>query len=144
MQPSSDRWYCETQPLRLAYIPIILGSYSPSAFSIPFHRFFDSVVSILEKVMLPCEIEPEVKERLFIKIDALTWLTAIQKVQEIKHCIKRFLQIIKNDPSENCTEVFELFCKNTEGKFQNLWDEFIVCVRFLDVIDSDVDKKILK
>ena len=34
--PSSDRWYCETQTIELAYIPVISGGYSPTAFSLSF------------------------------------------------------------------------------------------------------------
>ena len=142
--PSSDRWYCETQPIELAYIPVISGSYSPTAFSIPFYRLFDSIVSDFEKTMLPCEIEPEVKEKFFTKTDVLTWIAAMQKVQEIKLYIKRFQQIIQIEPSENCIGVLALFCKKTEAKIQNLWAEFTVCESIVDELITDADQQILE
>ena len=85
--PSSDRWYCETQPIELAYIPVISGSYLPTAFSIPFYKLFGADVSTLVKPMIPCEIAPEVKEKFFKNSNLFTWITAIQKVQEIKRYI---------------------------------------------------------
>ena len=142
--PSSDRWYCETQPIELAYIPVISGSYSPTAFSIPFYRLFDSDVSALEKTMLPCEIEPEVKEKFFTKTDVLTWIAAMQKIQEIKLYIKQFQQIIQIEPSENCIGALALFCKKTEEKLQNLWAEFTVCESIVDELITDADKQILE
>lgn len=142
--PSSDRWYCETQPIKLAYIPVIFGSYSPTAFSIPFYKLFDSDVLAFEKTMLPCEIKPEVKEKIFTKANVLTWIAAIKKVQEIKLYIKRFQQIIQIQPSKNCIGTFELFCKKTEEKIQSLWDQFIVCERIVDELSTDTDKQILE
>ena len=142
--PSSDRWYCETQPIELAYIPVISGSYSPTAFSIPFYRLFDSDVSDFEKMIVPCEIEPEVKEKLFTKTDVLTWIAAMQKVQEINLYIKRFQQIIQIEPSENCTGVLALFCEKTEEKIQNLWAEFTVCESIVDKLITDADNQILE
>ena len=142
--PSSDRWYCETQPLELAYIPVISGSYSPTAFSIPFYRLFDFDSAVLGKTMLPCEIEPEVREKFFTKADVLTWIDAIQKIQQIKVYMKRFQQIIQIEPSENCISVFELFCKKTEEKIQDLWAEFTVCEGIVNELTTDADKQILE
>ena len=140
--PSSDRWYCEIQPIELAYIPAISGSYSPTAFSIPFYRLFDSDISALEKTIFPCEIEPEVKEKFFAKTDVLTWIAAMQKIQEIKLYIKRFQQIIQIEPSKNCISIFELFCKKTEEKIQSLWVEFTMCENIVDELSTDTDKQI--
>lgn len=137
--PSSDRWYCETQPIELAYVPVIFGSYSPTAFSIPFYRLFDSDVSWLKKTILPCEIEHEFKEKSVTNADVLTWISAMQKLQEIKLYIKRFQQIVQIEPSENCIDVLALFGKKTEEKIQNLWVEFTECESIIDklIIDSD-------
>ncbi|MFR8710953.1 MAG: hypothetical protein ACLVEN_01810 [Anaerotignum lactatifermentans] len=140
--PSSDRWYCETQPKELAYIPVIVGSYSPMAFSIPFYRLFDSDVADFQQTILPCEIEPEVKKDLFTKVDVLIWIAAMQKVQEIKLWLKRFQQIILIEPSENCIGTFELFCKKTEEKIQSLWSEFAVCERIVDELIIDTNEQI--
>ena len=141
--PSSDRWYCETQTIELAYIPVISRGYSPTAFSIPFYKLFDSDISTFGKTMLPCEIESEVQKKLFNKIDALTWISAIQKVQMIKVYLKRLHQIAQVEPSENCIRIFELFCKKTEEEIQNLWTEFIQCARIVDEFITN-DDEILK
>ena len=141
--PSSDRWYCETQTIELAYIPVISGGYSPTAFSIPFYKLFDSDISTCGKTMLPCEMESEVQKKLFNKTDVLTWISAIQKVQMIKVYLKRLHQIVQVEPSENCIRIFELFCKKTEEEIQNLWIEFTQCARIVDELITD-DDEILK
>lgn len=141
--PSSDRWYCETQTIELAYIPVISGGYSPTAFSIPFYKLFDSDISTFGKTMLPCEMESEVQKKLFNKTDVLTWISAIQKVQMIKVYLKRLHQIVQVEPSENCIRIFELFCKKTEEEIQNLWIEFTQCARIVDELITD-DDEILK
>lgn len=130
---SSDRWYCETQPIELAYIPIIFGSYSPIAFSIPFYKLFDSEASSIAKTMLPCEIEADVKDKLFNSAEIVVWITAMQKIQEIKLHLKRFSQIVQIGPDEKCIPVFELIKENTKNKTSELWKEFVLC-------QSDVDK----
>lgn len=142
--PSSDRWYCETQPIELAYIPVISGAYSPTAFSIPFYKLFDSDASVLEKTMLPCEIESGVKEGFFTKTDVLTWIAAMQKVQEIKLYLKRFQQIVQIEPSENCIRISELFLIKTEKQIQALWGEFAVCESIVDQLIADADGHILE
>ena len=142
--PSSNRWYCETQTIKLAYIPVISGGYLPTAFSIPFYKLFDSDVSIFEETMLPCEIEPEVKKRLFNKEDALVWISAIQQIQTIKLYLKRLQQIVQTEPSKNCICIFELFCKKTEKNIQNLWSKFTMCERIVDELITDADDQSLK
>ena len=141
--PSSDRWYCETQTIELAYIPVISGGYSPTAFSIPFYKLFDSDISTCGKTMLPCEMESEVQKKLFNKTDVLTWISAIQKVQMIKVYLKRLHQIVQVEPSENCIRIFELFCKKTEEEIQSLWIEFTKCARIVDELITD-DDEVLK
>ena len=140
--PSSDRWYCETQPIELAYIPIISGSYLSTALSIPFYKLFDSDISVLEKTMLPCEIEPEVKEKLFTKADVLTWISAMEKIQEIKRSLKRFEQVIQIEPSENCIHTAEVFTEKTEKQVQTLWSGFSACENIVKCLAETTDQQI--
>ena len=56
--PSSDRWYMETQPLELAYVPVFSGVFSPVVYSIPFYKLLDTEESKIAKPIYPCEIEP--------------------------------------------------------------------------------------
>lgn len=140
--PSSDRWYCETQPIELAYIPIISGSYLSTALSIPFYKLFDSDISVLEKTMLPCEIEPEVKEKFFTKADVLTWISAMEKIQEIKRSLKRFEQVIQIEPSENCIHTAEVFTEKTEKQVQTLWSGFSACENIVKCLAETTDQQI--
>ena len=55
--PSSDRWYLETQPLELAYVPIFSGIFFSVVCSIPFHKLLDTEESNIAKPIYPCEIE---------------------------------------------------------------------------------------
>lgn len=138
---SSDRWYCETQAIKLAYIPIISGVHSPTAFSIPFYKLFDTEVSNIAKTLLPCEIEAAAKDNLFDSAEKTIWITAMQKIQEIKLYLKRFSQIVQIVPDENCIQVFESFAENTESKIQELWNEFAICEDLVDQLMTNVDQK---
>lgn len=80
--------------------------------------------------MFPCEIELEVKEKIFTKVNVLTWITAMQKIQEIKIYLKRFQQIIQIEPSKSCTDTFELFCKKHKRKLK-IYGPNSLCVRAL-------------
>ncbi|MBR3801882.1 MAG: hypothetical protein IKK37_00360 [Clostridia bacterium] len=136
---SSDRWYCETQSNELAYIPIISGAYSPTAFSIPFYKLLDTDASRISKPLLPCEIEASVKNELFDYAEIDIWITAMQKIQEIKLLLKRFNQIIQVEMDENCINVFELFAKDLTRKIQILWQEFAVCEELVDQLIINTD-----
>ena len=136
---SSDRWYCETQTIKLAYIPIISGAYSPTAFSIPFYKLFDTEASSIAKAMLPCEIEADAKDKLFDSTEIIIWITAMQKIQEIKLHLKRFSQVVQIESDKDCMHVFESFAEKTKSQFQALWGEFIVCKELVDELIVDAD-----
>ena len=136
---SSDRWYCETQTIKLAYIPIISGAYSPTAFSIPFYKLFDAEASSRAKAMLPCEIEADAKDKLFDSTEIIIWITAMQKIQEIKLHLKRFSQVVQIESDKDCMHVFESFAEKTKSQFQALWGEFIVCKELVDELIVDAD-----
>ena len=137
VQESSDRWYCEMQPVKLAYIPIISGAYLPTAFSIPFYKVFDMEASSIAKTMFPYEIEADVKNKLFDSTEVAIWITAMKKIQEIKLHLKRFDQILQIQPDENCIQIFESFAEKTKLKFQALWSEFVVCKDLVDKLIED-------
>lgn len=134
---SSDRWYCETQTIKLAYIPIISGAYSPTAFSIPFYKLFDTEASSIAKSMLPCEIEAEAKDKLFDSTEIAIWITAMQKIQEIKLHLKRFGQMIQVEPDKDCIRIFESFVEKTVVQIQTLWVDFIACKVLVDELMVD-------
>lgn len=139
MLPSSDRWYCEIQPVELAYIPIILGTYSPTAFSIPFYKLFDSDVSGIAKTMLPCEIESEVKDKLFVGTEISIWITAMQRIQELKLYLKRFHEVIQTETNEKCLRVSELFVEKTKKQIQELWGQFVACKKLVVQLIAEAD-----
>ena len=127
VKESSDRWYCETQAVKLAYIAVISGAYSPTAFSIPFYKLFDTNPSDIAKTMFPCEIEADVKDKLFNGTKISIWITAMKKIQEIKLYLKRFNQILQIGTDEECAEVFDRYVENTQDKVQELWSQFSMC-----------------
>lgn len=124
---SSDRWYCETQPMKLAYIPIIAGACSSGAFSIPLYILLDTAPSHIAKSMLPYEIETSVREKLFVGTEIGIWITALQKVQEIKLYLKRFSQILRVAPGEKCIQILNVFAEETKSTIKNLWDDLSTC-----------------
>ncbi len=138
---SSDKWYCETQNAELAYIPIIAGACAPTAFLIPFYKLFDTEKSEIAKTMLPCEIEANIKDKLFGISEISVWITAMQKIQEIKLYLKRFGQVIKTEPNEECAHILELFVGKTETKIQVLWNEFLACQNIVNKLIVDAEGK---
>lgn len=129
---SSDRWYFETQNVEFAYIPVISGACSPTAFLIPFYKLFDTEESNIAKTMLPCEIEASIMDEIFGNSEIFIWTTAMQKIQEIKLYIKRYNQVIKIEPNEECMHTLESFIEKTETKIQVLWNEFLACQNIVD------------
>lgn len=141
---SSDRWYCETQEAKLAYIPVISGMCLPAAFLIPFYILFDKEASNIAKTMLPCEIEADVKDRLFGNTDISIWATAMQKIQEIRFHLKRFNQIVQIKPDGDCIQVFESFAEQTETKIQKLWKDFASCEGLVNQLMTNTDEQIVE
>jgi len=141
---SSDRWYCETQGVNLAYIPIISGMYIPVAFSIPFYKLFDKEVSNIAKTMLPCEIEADFKDKLFGNTDRSIWTMVMEKIQEIRFYLKRFNQVVQIKPDGNCIKVFESFKEQTKVKIQELWKDFALCESLVNKSILNTDEQIIK
>ena len=136
---SSDRWYCETQNAKLAYIPVIAGVCAPTAFLIPFYKLFDTEKSKIAEAMFPCEIEANIKDKLFDNFEISVWITAMHKIQEIKLYLKRFGQIIKTEPNKECAHILELFVEKTATNIQLLWNEFLACQNIVDELIIDAE-----
>lgn len=141
---SSDRWFCETQTIELAYIPIISGAYSPTAFSIPFYKLLDTDASRIAKPMLPYEIEADVKNKLFESSEITVWTTSMQKIQEIKLHLKRFLQVVQIEPDKDCINILNSFVKQTELKVQALWSGFLDCKGLTNKLRKVDDEQVLE
>lgn len=75
---SSDRWYLETQPLELAFLPMFLGLCFPAAYSIPVYKLLDCKEEKVATSMIPCEIEPEVVDRVEGSLEHIDWDTMYQ------------------------------------------------------------------
>lgn len=93
--PSSDRWYLETQPMELAYLPLISGSCFPTAFSIPFYKLLDVEESKISTPMFPCEIAKELEVK-FKASDVLDeWNVLMQKISLLQIHLKRYAQVLQ-------------------------------------------------
>ena len=93
--------------------------------------------------MLPCEIEADAKDMLFDSTEIIIWITAMQKIQEIKLHLKRFGQIVHVETDEDCTHIFESFAESTKSKIQELWEEFAACEYLVDQLIKNTNGQIL-
>lgn len=139
VQVSSDRWYCEMQSIEFAYIPIILGAYPLTAFKIPFYKLFDTAESQISQTLLPCEIEDEVKEKIFKSVEVTIWMSAMQKIQEIKLYLKRYNQVIQCEPDLDCMCTVDSFITHTTDKIKKLWNEFTTIEELIGHITITAD-----
>ena len=78
-----------------------------------------------------------IKDKLFYISEISVWISAMQKIQEIKLHLKRFGQVIKTEPNEECAHILEFFIEKTETKIQVLWNEFLACQSIVDKLIVD-------
>ena len=124
--PSSDRWYSETQPLELAYVPAFYGIYFPVAYSIPFYKIFDMDVSRIATSMLPCEIEPTLAEKITAGRIQGQWISAMRKLGEIKLYLQRYQQIFQVPVDKKCYCSLTAFIESLVIQINMLWEEFSI------------------
>lgn len=135
--PSSDRWYCETQSLQLAYVPVFSGVYSFVAYSIPFYKLFDTEQSDIAKAMFPCEMEPMfVKEINFSKM-LNRWIGSMRKLGEIMLYIQKYQQVLQVKVDKKCLCSIRSFTELLIKQIDLLWQDFILVK---DLVKSIIGK----
>ena len=122
---SSDRWYLETQPLELAYVPVFSGVFSLVAYSIPFYKLLDVEESNIARLMYPCEIEPALIEKINAGKTLNTWVNSIRKLSELKLYIQRYQQVMQVSIDEKCLCSLTSFIELLIEQINSLWKDFL-------------------
>lgn len=133
---TSNRWYCETQPLEIALIPSFDDSLMPIAFQIPFYRIFDQHEQKSDQPLLPCDIEESVFDSLWPNQFEKIWNTCFTNICEIKTILEMFKQTIEAQTSSNCDPGFETYVEYICGRVHELWNEITPCSRIIEMIKN--------
>lgn len=139
--PSSDRWYMETQPLELAYVPVFSGVFSPVVYSIPFYKLLDTEESKIAKPMYPCEIEPALNEKINATTILKLWVDAIRKVGEMKLHFQRYQQIIQVHADDNCQCSIAAYIESLISQIKALWSDFLLIEDIVNKLIEDADEQ---
>lgn len=139
--PSSDRWYMETQPLELAYVPVFSGVFSPVVYSIPFYKLLDTEESKIAKPIYPCEIEPALNEKINATTILKLWVDAIRKVGEMKLHFQRYQQIIQVHADDNCQCSIAAYIESLISQIKALWSDFLLIEDVVNKLIEDADEQ---
>ena len=139
--PSSDRWYMETQPLELAYVPVFSGVFSPVVYSIPFYKLLDTEESKIAKPMYPCEIEPALNEKINATTILKLWVDAMRKVGEMKLHFQRYQQIIQVHADDNCQCSIAAYTELLISQIKALWSDFLLIEDIVNKLIEDADEQ---
>lgn len=134
INPSSDRWYVETQSKKLAYVPAIDGVCFPVAYSLPFYKLFDTEEDRIANPMLPCEIDSVLNEQIVCGNIQATWVEAIRKINEIKIYLVQYHQVLQVPMDERCVDTRMLFYENLIEQVKALWEEFEFCRELVNAL----------
>ena len=139
--PSSDRWYLETQSLELAYVPVFSGVFSPVVYSIPFYKLLDTEESRIAKPMYPCEMEPELIEKMNATKSLNLWVETMKKLGEIKLYLQRYQQIIQVPVDDNCLCSITSYTDLLITQINSLWNDFISVEDIVNELIENADEK---
>ncbi len=138
---SSDRWYAETQPLELAYVPTISGVYSPVAYSISFSKLLDAEETCIANPMFPCEIESVLQKEIISGVVQDTWIDAIKKTGEMKLYLQRYSQVLQVPVSEKCINSFNSFLESLIKQMRMLWGEITLVEELVNELIKEADEQ---
>lgn len=134
---NSDRWYVETQPLELAYVPVIRGVYFPVSYTIPFYKVFDTEKEQIAKPMFPCENETALAERMDSEGTEKRWMNGIKKLSEMRVYLQRYWQVMQEEVDEKCIANLKNFVEEQVEQLRQIWNEFIT---FLELLVKEVKR----
>ena len=137
--PSSDRWYVETQPLQLAYVPVFFGVFSPVAYRIPFYTLLDTEESLIGKTMYPCEIEPTLIQKQNMTKFMRLWGDTISKLAEMKSYLKRYQQIIQVPVDDRCRCSITAYAELLSNQIKKLWSDLILVENIINELIEHAD-----
>ena len=139
---SSDRWYLETQPLELAFLPIISGSCFPVSYSIPVYKLLDYEEEKIATSMFPCEIELEVTDRIENYSEHIDWDTMYQSLGAMRLHLKRFYQVLQVSEDKECASGMTAYIDDLISQISILWEVYAVnedAVKKVEIEESDTN-----
>lgn len=139
--PSSDRWYSETQSLKLAYVPVFSDVYFPVVYSIPFYKLLDTEESRIAKPMFPCEIEPALVEKINASETLNIWVDSMKKLGEMKLYIQRYQQVMQVPVDEKCLCSLTSFTELLVEQINSLWKDFLLSEDIINNMIEEADEK---
>lgn len=139
--PSSDRWYTEMQPLKLAYVPVFSGVFSPVVYSIPFYKLLDTEESKIAKSMYPCEIEPALMERISATKSLNLWIDAMKKLGEMKLHFQRYQQIVQVPVDDKCLCSITAYTDLLVCQIKALWNDFVLVEDFVNELIENANEQ---
>lgn len=139
--PSSDRWYLETQPLELAYVPVFSGVFSPVVYSIPFYKLLDAEESSIARPMYPCEIEPALVEKINASETLNIWVDSMRKLGEMKLYIQRYQQVMQVSVDEKCLCSLTSFTELLIEQINSLWKDFLLSEDIVNKMIEGADEQ---
>ena len=139
--PSSDRWFLETQPLELMYVPVYSGVVLPVAYLIPFYVLLDVEESRIAKPMYPCEIEPSVIKKINNSKFYNLWIESMKKLGQIKLCIQRYRQIIQVPVDDKCACTITSYTELLISKINTLWNDYAAVEDIVNELIEDADEQ---
>ena len=143
---SSDRWYLETQPLELAFLPMFSGSFIPIAYSIPIYKLLDSEEEKIAVPMFPCEIELEATDGVKDISDHIDWNTMYQSLGAIRLHLKRFWQVLQVPEDKECTSGMAAYVDDLLSQISNIWNNYAVnedAINRIKIEEDDINFQLL-
>ena len=123
---SSNRWYLETQPLELAFLPVFSELCSPVAYSIPVYKLLDKAEGEIATSMFPCEIELEVADRAENNLGYIDWDNMYQSLGAMRLHLKRFYQVMQEVEDKECTNGMTAYIDDLLSQISILWEKYAV------------------
>lgn len=139
---SSDRWYLETQPLELAFLPMFPGSCFPIAYSIPVYKLLDYEAEKIATSMFPCEIELEVTDGVENNFELIDWDTMYQSLGAMRLHLKRFYQVLQVSVDKECTSGMTAYIDDLLSQVSILWRDYAVnedAIKKVEVEESETN-----
>jgi len=135
---SSDRWYVETQPLELAYIPLIAGTLFPVAFSIPFYKLLDADETKIASPLLPCEISRSLFESVGLQVEELAlWESTTRNIGALRLALKQYMEVWQFLIDDMCSDGVVKYKASLFETIDKLQSEIEKCKPFADNLRKD-------
>ena len=139
---SSDRWYLETQPLEMAFLPLFSGSFFPVAYSIPVYKLLDCEKEKIAASMFPCEIEFEVTGGTEYNSEHIDWDTMYQSLATMRLHLKRFYQVLQVSKDNECTSGMTAYISDLLSQIDILWRDYAAneeIINNVEIEENDIN-----